>query len=176
MSSPTTVCYRFDEDGYYTHSSLCQIVDDVPLLAKNSTLVEPPADMLETHFLKWNADTQTWTPEAKPTTAAECVAVGELPHESQTERVHELRELFDSLCEGSETHRVYQDPDTLAKRVEEIPAEEDEAEEADAALAEFDSALADLKDRMSLAVLMGDDDEVASLRTEYQELMNQLEA
>lgn len=155
---------------------MCQIVDDAPLLAKNSTLVEPPADKIETHFLKWNADAQTWTPEAKPTTAAECVSLGELPHESQTERVNELRELFESLCEGSETHRVYQDPDTLAKRVEAIPAEEGEAAEADAALAEFDSALADLKDRMSLAVLMGDDAEVANLRAEYQELMSQTEA
>lgn len=52
-----------------------------------------------------------------------------------------------------------------------IPPEEEEAAEADRELSEFDSQISALKDRLATAMLMGDDDEVAALRAEYQALM-----
>ena len=163
------ICYRYDEDGYFVSTVHCQVDDSGLLLAKNSTPVAPDFDLLEANFLKWNGE--AWVAEAKPTTAAECAEFGDLPHESQTERIHELRNLFDALCEGSSEYRVEQDPDTLAKRVVAIPSEEGIAAEADQELAAFDAQLASLKDRMATAMLMGDDDEVAALRAEYQALM-----
>lgn len=139
------------------------------LLAKNSTPVAPDQSLLGKNFLKW--DGKQWLPEPKPTTAQECAALGDLDHHSQTERVHELRKLFDDLTSGSEKWRVEQDPETLAKRVVAIPPEEGIAAEADQELAVFDAQVASLKDRMATAMLMGDDATVDQLRAEYKALM-----
>lgn len=162
-------CFRFDEDSYFIGEVLCQKDESGLLLAANSTPVEPDQSLLAENFLKW--DGEKWVAEKKPTTPEECVAIGDLPHEKQTDRIHELRKIFDELCAGSETHRVEQDPETLAKRVVEIPPEEGIAAEADQELAAFDAQVASLKDRMATAMLMGDDEAVAELRAEYQALM-----
>lgn len=163
-------CYQYDEDGYFVGDILCQKDDSGLLLAADSTPEEPDASLLATHWLKW--DGAQWIAEAKPVSAAQCVAIGDIPHASQTERSHEVRQLFDKLCEGSTEYRVEQDPETLAKRVVPIPPEEGISAEADQELAAFDARVASLKDRMATAMLMGDDEAVAELRAEYQALMS----
>ena len=162
-------CFKFDKDGYFVKEVLCQKDESGILLAKNSTPVAPDQSLLGKNFLKW--DGKQWLPEPKPTTAQECAALGDLDHHSQTERVHELRKLFDDLTSGSEKWRVEQDPETLAKRVVAIPPEEGIAAEADQELAFFDAQVASLKDRMATAMLMGDDATVDQLRAEYKALM-----
>ena len=162
-------CFKFDKDGYFVKEVLCQKDESGILLAKNSTPVAPDQSLLGKNFLKW--DGKQWLPEPKPTTAQECAALGDLDHHSQTERVHELRKLFDDLTSGSEKWRVEQDPETLAKRVVAIPPEEGIATEADQELAVFDAQVASLKDRMATAMLMGDDATVDQLRAEYKALM-----
>ena len=162
-------CYQYDEDGYFVGDILCQKDDSGLLLAADSTPEEPDASLLDTHWLKW--DGAQWIAEAKPVSAAQCVAIGDIPHASQTERSHEVRQLFDKLCEGSTEYRVEQDPETLAKRVVPIPTEEEEAAEAERELGEFDAKVTSLKDRMSLAMLQGNEGEVAALQAEYKTLM-----
>ena len=162
-------CFKFDKDGYFVKEVLCQKDESGILLAKNSTPVAPDQSLLGKNFLKW--DGKQWLPEPKPTTAQESAALGDLDHHSQTERVHELRKLFDDLTSGSEKWRVEQDPETLAKRVVAIPPEEGIAAEADQELAVFDAQVASLKDRMATAMLMGDDATVDQLRAEYKALM-----
>ena len=162
-------CFKFDKDGYFVKEVLCQKDESGILLAKNSTPVAPDQSLLGKNFLKW--DGKQWLPEPKPTTAQECAALGDLDHHSQTERVHELRKLFDDLTSGSEKWRVEQDPETLEKRVVAIPPEEGIAAEADQELAVFDAQVASLKDRMATAMLMGDDATVDQLRAEYKALM-----
>lgn len=162
-------CYLYDEDKYFVDEVLCQKDENGLMLAADAVEQAPDMSLLATNFLKW--DGEKWTAEKKPTTPEECAAIGDLPHEKQTPRIHELRQLFDALCEGSKTWRVEQDPDTLAKRVVPIPLEEEEAAEADRELGEFDAQVASLKDRMSLAMLQGDEEEVAALRAEYKTLM-----
>ena len=162
-------CFKFDKDGYFVKEVLCQKDESGILLAKNSTPVAPDQSLLGKNFLKW--DGKQWLPEPKPTTAQECAALGDLDHHSQTERVHELRKLFDDLTSGSEKWRVEQDPETLAKRVVAIPPEEGIAAEADQELAVFDAQVASLKDRMATAMLMGDDATVDQPRAEYKALM-----
>lgn len=163
-------CFQFDEDNFFVGEVLCQKDENGLLLAANSTPVEPDQSLLSENFLKWTGE--AWVAEKKPTTPEECAAIGDLPHEKQTPRIHELRQLFDALCEGSKTWRVEQDPDTLAKRVVAIPPEEGISAEADQELAAFDAQVASLKDRMATAMLMGDDESVAELRAEYQSLMS----
>ncbi len=162
-------CYQYDEDGYFVDDVLCQRDENGLMLAADAVEQAPDVRLLADHFLKW--DGEKWVAEKKPTTPEECAAIGDLPHHKQTPRIHELRQLFDELCAGSETHRVEQDPDTFAKRVVPIPPEEEEAAEAEQELGEFDAQVASLKDRMSLAMLQGDEKEVAALQAEYKVLM-----
>lgn len=162
-------CYQYDEDKYFVDEVLCQKDENGLMLAADAVEQAPDMSLLAANFLKW--DGEKWVAEKKPTTPEECVAIGDLPHEKQTPRIHELRQLFDAICEGSTSWRVEQDPETFAKRVVPIPPEEEEAAEADRELGEFDAQVASLKDRMSLAMLQGDEEEVAALRAEYKTLM-----
>lgn len=162
-------CYLYDEDKYFVDEVLCQKDENGLMLAADAVEQAPDVSLLAANFLKW--DGEKWSAEKKPTTPEECAAIGDLPHDKQTPRIHELRQLFDAICEGSKSWRVEQDPDTLAKRVVPIPPEEEEAAEADRELGEFDAQVASLKDRMSLAMLQGDEEEVAALRAEYKTLM-----
>lgn len=169
MGLELQTCYRYDEDGYFVGNVQCQKDENGLMLAADAVEVAPDMALLATNFMKW--DGSKWVAEKKPTTPEECAALGDLPHEKQTERIHELRTIFEKLCEGSKEWRCIQDGETLAKRVVPIPPEEEEAAEADRELSEFDSQISALKDRMATAMLMGDDDEVAALRAEYQALM-----
>lgn len=162
-------CFQYDEDKYFVDEVLCQKDGNGLMLAADAVEQAPDMGLLAANFLKW--DGEKWTAEKKPTTPEECAAIGDLPHDKQTPRIHELRQLFDAICEGSKSWRVEQDPETLAKRVVPIPPEEEEAAEADLELGEFDAQVASLKDRMSLAMLQGDEEEVAALRAEYKTLM-----
>lgn len=162
-------CFQYDEDKYFVDEVLCQKDGNGLMLAADAVEQAPDMGLLAANFLKW--DGEKWTAEKKPTTPEECAAIGDLPHDKQTPRIHELRQLFDAICEGSKSWRVEQDPETLAKRVVPIPPEEEEAAEADRELGEFDAQVASLKDRMSLAMLQGDEEEVAALRAEYKTLM-----
>ena len=112
-------CFQFDEDNFFVGEVLCQKDENGLLLAANSTPVEPDQSLLSENFLKWTGE--AWVAEKKPTTTEECAAIGDLPHDKQTPRIHELRRLFDAICEGSKAWRVEQDPETLAKRVVPIP-------------------------------------------------------
>lgn len=162
-------CYQYDEDKYFVDEVLCQKDENGLMLAADAVEQAPDMSLLAANFLKW--DGEKWTAEKKPTTPEECAAIGDLPHDKQTPRIYELRQLFDAICEGSKSWRVEQDPDTLAKRVVPIPPEEEEAAEADRELGEFDAQVASLKDRMSLAMLQGNEGEVAALQAEYKTLM-----
>lgn len=167
----TKTVWLFDEDGYYCGPGVLYENTKRPgtFFERDDCLEVAPDFDLEANFAK--VVNGAWVAEKKPTCAQECSEIGDLDHHKQTARVNELRKLFDELCAGSETHRVEQDPETLAKRVVEIPPEEGIAAEADQELAVFDAQVASLKDRMATAMLMGDDEAVAELRAEYQALM-----
>lgn len=112
-------CYQYDEDKYFVDEVLCQKDENGLMLAADAVEQAPDMSLLAANFLKW--DGEKWTAEKKPTTPEECAAIGDLPHDKQTPRIYELRQLFDAICEGSKSWRVEQDPDTLAKRVVPIP-------------------------------------------------------
>lgn len=168
---PIQTCWRYDEDGYFEQPIACQVVKGSLILGDRTTAVEPPLDKLETHFLKW--DGETWSAEKKPTTPAECAALGDLDHQSQTPRTIELRAIFDAVVEGVEGWRVEQDPETLAKRVVAIPEEETIAAEIDGEVYALDAQLQSLKDRMATAMLMGDTAAQEAIRAEYAALIGE---
>lgn len=157
-----------DEDGYYVEPKLQGIGEGMGLADDVVETPLPEGIDLTKNYVRWTGS--EWIVEAKPTTPAECVALGPVSHQSTTARCNELRKLYEELTKGSEDYRLERGED-LEWIVVEIPQEEKEAQEAEAAISDFDSQVSALKDRMAVAMLQGDEEQVAALRAEYTALM-----
>lgn len=126
---------------------------------------------LEKNFYKW--DGAAWVAEAKPTKIDDLLGIV-VSHKSTTLHDEEMRQLIQELAEGVEGYRIVRgEGDDMTWMVEKIPAEEIAAQEAEAAISDFDSQMSSLKERMSLAMLQGDQEQVTALQAEYQNLMTQ---
>ena len=123
---------------------------------------------LEKNFYKW--DGTSWVAEAKPTKVEDLIGIV-VSHKSQTAHDEELRQLIQKLGTAEGYRIVRGEGDDMTWMVEKIPEEEIEAQEAEAAIGDFDSQASALKDRLVTAMIMGDDEQVASLKAEYKELM-----
>lgn len=159
---------KIDEDGYYCGKSQQGIGEGMHL---SDDVVETPLPEgidLTKSFARWTG--AEWVVEAKPTTPADCVALGPVSHQSTTARCNELRKLYEELTKGSEDYRLERG-ENLEWIVVKIPEEEKEAQEAEAAISDFDSQLSSLKERLGTAFLQGNDEQVAALRAEYKSLM-----
>lgn len=159
-----------DEDGFYEGEKQIGIGEGLFLADDVVETPLPEGIDLTKSFARWTGT--EWVEEAKPTTAAECVALGPVSHQSTTARCNELRKLYEELTKGSEDYRLERG-ENLEWIVVEIPQEEKEAQAAEAAISDFDSQMSSLKERMSLAMLQGDQEQVASLQAEYKTLMTQ---
>lgn len=157
-----------DKDGYFYDFSLQGVGEGMGLADFVVETPLPEGIDLTRSFARWTGT--EWVEEAKPTTAAECAALGPVSHQSTTARCNELRKLFEELTKGSEDYRLERG-ENLEWIVVKIPEEEKEAQAAEAAIIDFDSQANAIKERLSTAILMGYDDQVASLKTEYQTLM-----
>ena len=159
-----------DEDGFYEGEKQIGIGEGLFLADDVVETPLPEGIDLTKSFARWTGT--EWVEEAKPTTAAECVALGPVSHQSTTARCNELRKLYEELTKGSEDYRLERG-ENLEWIVFEIPQEEKEEQAAEAAISDFDSQMSSLKERMSLAMLQGDQEQVASLQAEYKTLMTQ---
>ena len=95
---------KIDEDGYYCGKSQQGIGEGMHL---SDDVVETPLPEgidLTRSFARWTGE--EWIEEAKPTTAADCVALGPVSHQSTTARCNELRKLYEELTKGSEEYRL----------------------------------------------------------------------
>lgn len=161
--------YYYDEDGFYEGSCLFQVMEGVfPPDRTTQTALPEDAD-LEKNFYKW--DGAAWVAEAKPTKIDDLLGIV-VSHKSTTLHDEEMRQLIQELAEGVEGYRIVRgEGEDMTWAVEKIPVEEIEAQAMEAELSDFDSKVNALKDRMAVAMLQGDDEQVASLRAEYQTLM-----
>lgn len=114
-----------DADGYY--EGLCTVMKGDGIGLPDHVVDAAAPEDPEHYFYKLTADRAGWTPEKKPATAAECVAVGVVSHTSQTARCAALRDLFQKLTDGSTEYRVKRGEEDLSWTVEKIP-EKTEAE------------------------------------------------
>lgn len=118
----TAYAYKYDEHGHYEHSVL--VMED-PLgggLLVPSDCVEfaPDEDKLKSSWAKLNADKTAWEYTVKPTAASECIGMS-VKHSDQCMWAHEVRALFETLCNADNEHyRVVRD-DNLTQTVEAIP-------------------------------------------------------
>lgn len=157
-----------DEDGYYVEPKLQGIGEGMGLADDVVETPLPEGVDLTKNYVRWTGD--AWVVEAKPATAADCVALGPVSHQSTTARCNELRKLYEELTKVSEDYRLERG-ENLEWIVVKIPQEEKDAQEAEAAISDFDSQASALKDRLTTAIIMDDDEQVAALKAEYKELI-----
>lgn len=115
---------HLDEDGYFDGFTACQNdKDGQPLLPPDVVNTKAPADDPKTAdaYFKWDAEGKKWLAEKKPTTAAECVALGPVDHYKQTDRMNALRALYQKLVEADNTKFQIARGDNLEWKVEAIP-------------------------------------------------------
>ena len=161
--------YYYDEAGYFEGDCLFQVMEGVfPPDRTTQTALPDDADR-EKNFYKW--DGAKWVAEPKPAKIDDLLGIV-VSHKSDTLHDIEMRQLIQDLAEGVEGYRIVRgEGDDMTWAVEKIPAEEIEAQAMEAELSDFDSQVSALKDRMAVAMLQGDDEQVAALRAEYQTLM-----
>lgn len=166
--------FCWDDAGWFESESMAQrdLYSGEFDLPPQSTDIAPAEEMDPECFYRWDEEKTQWLAIPKPKTAAECVGTV-VSHESQTPHDIELRAIFESLTKDSQEYRLGRGED-LSWYVEAIPPPTEaelESEAANAELSAFDAQIQDLKDRMSLAMLQGDQEQVEALRIEYQQLM-----
>lgn len=162
--------YYFDEAGYYEGDCLFQVMEGVfPPDRTTQTALPDDADR-EKNFYKW--DGAKWVVEPKPTKIDDLIGIV-ISHKSDTLHDIEMRQLIQKLGTAEGYRIVRGEGDDMTWMVEKIPEEEIAAQEAEAAISDFDSQMSSLKERMSLAMLQGDQEQVTALQAEYQNLMTQ---
>lgn len=163
--------YYYDEAGYFEGDCLFQVLEGVFPPDRTTQTPLPEGADLEKNFYRW--DGQKWVAEAKPTKIDDLLGIV-VSHKSTTLHDEEMRQLIQELAEGVEGYRIVRgEGDDMTWAVEKIPEEEIAAQEAEAAIGDFDSQMSSLKERMSLAMLQGDQEQVTALQAEYQNLMTQ---
>lgn len=130
----------------------------------------PEGADLEKYFYRW--DGSVWVAEAKPTKVEDLLGIV-VSHKSQTSHDEEMRQLIQKLGTAEGYRIVRGEGDDMTWMIEKIPEEEIAAQEAEAAIGDFDAQMSSLKERMSLAMLQGDQEQVTALQAEYQSLMSQ---
>lgn len=143
MASELLSTPRIDEDGYYD-GMVAYMLDPAtgePMWPDRGVKADKPEDD-GAHFYRWNGS--AWQAEKKPTTCAECVALGPVSHQSQTARCNELRQLYQTLVEKDSEHFRITRGENLEWVVEAIPektAEEKAAEAKEARIRELKAKL-----------------------------------
>ena len=162
--------FSYDEAGYYEGPILFQVMEGVfpPDRATKAPL--PEGADLGKNFYRW--DGQKWVAEAKPTKVDDLLGIV-VSHKSQTAHDEEMRQLIQKFGTAEGYRIVRGEGDDMTWMVEKIPEEEIALQEAEAAISDFDSQLSSVKERLTTAILMDDDEQVAALKAEYQSLLSQ---
>lgn len=165
--------YAFDTAGHYTGEALAQIDPlDGGLLLPDNCVTFAPANKSNCYYTI-NENKTAWEEHTWPGDASACVGIF-IEHTDHCQWAEEMRKRFEELCEASTRYQIVRDESDLCMTVEAIPEKTEEelaSEGAEQALRDFDDELSALKDRLALAMLQGNDDQVAALKTEYAALM-----
>ena len=162
-----TVYFYFDTDGYYLGNGTAQ--------KENSTETEPSFKF--GYWQKWNGEKWVNKKIADSAKDLENITIPDISFEDVTATNHEkeLYALFQKFLDDAHYIEKDETEKTLTFKAytpEEI-TEKEALEQEQVNQQEFEQALADLKDRMATANLLGDDEWKAELRAEYLELMEE---
>ena len=159
------ILLQYDVAGYYAGQCVFQVLEGVFPPDRTTEVALPDDADFAANFYKF--DGEKWVAEKKPTSAEELVGIV-VSHKSQTPHDQEMRALVQKY--GNEDGYRIKRGEELEWIIEKIPQEELEAQAIDAELSAFDAQVASLKDRLATAMLQGDDETVAALKTEFAAL------
>lgn len=166
----TLTLYYYDEAGYFEGDCLFQVLEGVFPPDRTTKTPLPEGADLEKNFYRW--DGTAWVAEAKPTKVDDLLGIV-VSHKTKTAHDEEMRQLIQKLGTAEGYRIVRGEGGDMTWMVEKISEEEIAAQEAEAAISDFDSQMSSLKERMSLAMLQGDQEQVTALQAEYQTFMTQ---
>lgn len=94
-------------------------------------------------------------------------------------RLHQHDGIVGKLCNltlaaEKDVYQLHTEPDTLVQTIEKIPEptpEEKERQEQEKQKAELDRQIADIRERLVDATLLGDEEWIAELQAQYKELI-----
>lgn len=162
--------YRFDNEGYF--NGTCAVQEDGQggvLLPPDCTMKAPVIE--EGTFARFVDG--NWTVEDIPSTCAEAIeqnftAISNGPGQHNLEK----RAIIEALVAAdTENYRTKVDKNFVMS-IEEITEEEKQTKEDEAAKAELESTIAEIRDDMMTAIAINDDEWLEELRAEYQALIN----
>lgn len=167
--------YRFDKYNYYRGED--KVMTDGEgkiLLPPDDTLVKP--ELKEGYWSKFDKAGNKWTEEKIPATCQEVIDAS-LSVVSNSSEPHdrELIALFARLVAAEkDVYQLHTESDTLVQTIEKIPeptAVEKERQKQEQEKAELDSQIADIRECLTSATLLGDTDWIAELQAQYKELI-----
>lgn len=93
-----TQVFKFDKDGYFDREVTAQVVDGIPLMPPQSSLLCPWVDGTEDKTKFYKFDGSKWIAEPKPVKAEDLIGVV-ISHESRTPHDEEMRELIKKFAQ-----------------------------------------------------------------------------
>ena len=170
MLTNLVTAYRYDDQGFYRGTDLIQ----EGFLPPDDTMTEPA--LKEGYWSKFDKESQEWHNELIPTSCQEVVEQGlSVVANSSEPHDRELIALFARLVAAEkDVYQLHIEPDTLVQTIEKIPeptAEEKERQEQEQERAALDSQIAEIRECLASATLLGDTDWIAELQAQYKELI-----
>ena len=175
MATQLQTAYRFDKYNYYRGEDKVMMDGEGKiLLPPDDTLVKP--ELKEGCWSKFDKAGNKWVEEKIPAACQEVIDAG-LSVVSNSSEPHdrELIDLFARLVAAEkDVYRLHTEPDTLVQTIEKIPEptpEEKERQEQEKQKAELDRQIAEIRERLADATLLGDEEWIAELQAAYKELI-----
>lgn len=175
MATRLQTAYRFDKYNYYRGEDKVMADEAGNLfLPDDDTMIAP--ELKEGYWSKFDKETQKWHNELIPTSCHEVVDQGlSVVANSSEPHDRELIALFARLVAAEkDVYQLHTESGTLVQTIEKIPeptAEEKERQEQEQEKAALDSQIADIRQCLISATLLGDTDWIAELQAQYKELI-----
>lgn len=175
MAARLQTAYRFDKYNYYLGKDKVMADNAGNLfLPDDDTMIVP--ELREGYWSKFDKETQEWHNELIPTSCKEVIDQG-LSVVSNSSEPHdrELIALFARLVAAEkDVYQLHTESGTLVQTIEKIPeptAEEKERQKQEQEKAALDSQIAEIRQCLTSATLLGDTDWIAELQAQYKELI-----
>ena len=175
MATRLQTAYRFDKYNYYRGEDKVMADEAGNLfLPDDDTMIAP--ELKEGYWAKFDKEAQEWHNELIPTSCKEVVDQGlSVVANSSEPHDRELIALFARLVASEkDVYQLHTESGTLVQTIEKIPeptAEEKERQKQEQDKTKLDSQIADIRECLTSATLLGDAEWIAELQAQYKELI-----
>lgn len=172
QNNELSTAYVFDVEGWFNGTTAWQWMDGEYLKTPNATLESPwgSAEPSDDVFYRFNFSLNAWEEVCKPTCADELLGVW-VDTESTTNHSIELLQLINKF-EGTEGYKKVKDEfgRVCLLKIPKPSPEDIEASKIEQEMAELEAKIAALSDRMIIAMMQNDTEEIKQIQMEYAKL------